>query len=41
MAIDWRGSHIQLLDVAGVLGLFALRFRYAQRAERRAKTRRA
>ena len=41
MAIDWRGFHIELLDVAGVLRLFALRFGYAQCAERRAKTRRA
>jgi hypothetical protein len=35
MAIDWRGFHIELLDVAGVLWFFALRFGYAQCAERR------
>jgi hypothetical protein len=46
MAIDWRGFHVELLDVAGVLWffalrLFALRLGYAQCAERRAKTGRA
>ena len=38
MAIDWRGIHVELLDVAGVLWFFALWLGYAQFAERRSKT---
>jgi uncharacterized membrane protein len=39
MAIDWRGFHIELLDLAGMLWFFALWLGYAQFAERRARTR--
>jgi uncharacterized membrane protein len=34
MAIDWRGFHIELLDLAGVLYFFALWLGYAQFADR-------
>jgi uncharacterized membrane protein len=35
--MDWRGFHIELLDLAGVLWFFALWLGYAQFADRRAK----
>jgi uncharacterized membrane protein len=37
MTINWRGFHIELLDLAGVLWFFALWIGYAQFAERRSR----
>jgi uncharacterized membrane protein len=36
--MEWRGLHIDLLDVAGVVWFFAMWIGYAQFAERRSKT---
>jgi uncharacterized membrane protein len=37
MSLNWRGLHIELLDLYGVLWFFVLWIGYAQFAERRAK----